>query len=193
MDASLYRAVNRLAARTGWAHPLIIAYAKDGVVLFAALLLVGWWLTRRHADISAVAAVAWAGAGALVALGVGQVIGHAIDRARPYSVMPTAHVLITRTSDFSFPSDHATTVGAVAAGLILAHRRLGLLAAGLAVVMAFARVYVGAHYPGDVAGGLFLGAGIVLAFHPAARRRLRPLLRRLAQSPLRRLVAPRQA
>ena len=193
MDASLYRAVNRLAARTGWAHPLFIAYAKYGVLLFAALLLAGWWLARRSGDIDAVAAVVWAGAGAVVALGVGQVIGHAIDRARPYAVMPTAHVLVTRTSDFSFPSDHATAVGAVAAGLWLAHRRLGILAAGLAVVMAVARVYVGAHYPGDVAGGLLLGAGIVVASQPVAARMLRPLLGRLAQSRLRLLVASRHA
>src|SRR5438067_12590 len=98
MDASLYRAVNRLAARTGWAHPLFIAYAKYGVVVFAALLLTGWWLARRRADIDAIASVLWGGAAALVALGVGQLIGHAVDRARPYAVMPTAHVLITRPS-----------------------------------------------------------------------------------------------
>ena len=191
MDTSLYRAINRLAARTGWAHPLFIAYAKYGVLLFAVLLLAGWWLARSHTDIDAVAAVVWAGAGAVVALGVGQVIGHAIDRARPYAAMATAHVLITRTSDFSFPSDHATAVGAVAAGLWLAHRRLGVLAGGLAVVMAFARVYVGAHYPGDVAAGLLLGAGIAVALRPLALRILRPLLSRLAHSPLRLLVAAR--
>jgi undecaprenyl-diphosphatase len=193
MDASLYRAVNRLAARTGWAQPLFIAYAKYGVVLFAALLLAGWWLARRSADIAAAAAVVWAGAAAVLALGIGQLIGHAVDRARPYAVMPTAHLLIARTSDFSFPSDHATAVGAVAAGLWLAQRRLGLLAAGLAVVMAFARVYVGAHYPGDVAAGLLLGAGIVVALHLIAAKILRPILARLAQSPLRLLVTPRHA
>jgi undecaprenyl-diphosphatase len=192
MDASLYRAINRLAARTGWAHPLFTAYAKYGVVLFAVLLLAGWWLARSSADLDAVAVIVWAGAGAVLALGVGQLIGHAVDRARPYAVMPTAHVLITRTSDFSFPSDHATAVGAVAAGLWLANRRLGLLAAGLAVVMTFARVYVGAHYPGDVAAGLLLGAGIAVALHPFAARMLRPLLGRLAQSPLRLFVVPRQ-
>jgi undecaprenyl-diphosphatase len=172
---------------------LFIAYAKYGVVLFAALLLAGWWLARSRADIDGVAAIAWAGAGAVVALGLGQLIGHAVDRARPYAVMPTAHVLITRTSDFSFPSDHATAVGAVAAGLWLANRRLGLLAAGLAAVMAFARVYVGAHYPGDVAAGLLLGAGVVVALHRIATKILRPLLGHLAQSPLRLLVTPRQA
>ena len=193
MDASLFRTVNRLAARTGWAHPLFIAYAKYGVALFAALLLAGWWLARRRADVDGMASVIWGGAGALVALGVAQQIGHAVDRARPYAVMPTVHVLITRTSDFSFPSAHATAVGAVAAGLWLAHRRLGAIAAGLALVMAFARVYVGAHYPGDVAAGLLLGAAITVALQPVAARILRPLLGRLAQSPLRNLVVPRRA
>ena len=37
---------------------------------------------------------------------------------------------------------------AVAAGLLLVNRRLGLLAGLASLLMAFARVYIGAHYPG---------------------------------------------
>ena len=85
------RTMNRLADRTGWAHSFLHCHAKYGVIVFAVLLLAGWWLARSRADIDAVAAVVWAGAGAVVALGVGQLIGHAVDRARPYAVMPTAH------------------------------------------------------------------------------------------------------
>ena len=115
--------------------------------------------------------------------------------------MPTAHALIDRTSDFSFPSDHATTVGAVAAALWLANRRFGLVAGVLALLMAFSRVYVGVHYPGDVLGGLTLGAGTVLFLWPLADRLLRPVLRRLDDSRLAFLVSgaagstpvPRQA
>ena len=50
---------------------------------------------------------------------------------------------VTRTGS-SPPSDHATVVGAVAVGLLLVNRRWGIVAAIAAVVMAFARVYVGA-------------------------------------------------
>jgi membrane-associated phospholipid phosphatase len=52
--------------------------------------------------------------------------------------------------------------GAVAAGSWLASRALGAIAAVAAVLMAFARVYVGVHYPWDVAAGLVFGALVAL-------------------------------
>src|SRR5436190_12874985 len=124
--------------------------------MFAVGLLVGFWLGRQRASSSDVAVVVGTVAAILVARGVAQLIGHAVDRARPYEAMPSVSVLIARTKDFSFPSDHATMAGAVAGGLWFVHRRLGVAAAALALLMAFARVYVGAHYPGDVVAGLVL-------------------------------------
>ena len=63
-----------------------------------------------------------------------------------------------RFADFSFPSDHLSAMSAVAAALVIATPRLRRswypwVAVGLAVAMAVVRVYVGAHYPGDVVGG----------------------------------------
>jgi undecaprenyl-diphosphatase len=52
--------------------------------------------------------------------------------------------------------------GAVAAGLLLVNRRLGLLAVFVGALMAFTRVYIGAHYPWDVLGGLAFGVAVVL-------------------------------
>jgi membrane-associated phospholipid phosphatase len=192
MDAAAYRAVNRLSAHTAWMHWLFIAVAKYGIVLFALALVMAWWIARRSGP-EAVAAVVWAGAIALGALGLAQVIGGAVDRARPYTAMPTAHVLISRTTDFSFPSDHAAVSGAVAAGLLVAARRCDLrqlagTALAIAVLMAFSRVYVGVHYPSDVLAGLALGAGVAVVGAPLARRLLDPLPRRLADTPLRPLV-----
>ena len=158
MDGSSFRWINRLADRTGWAHGIFKANASYGVVLFALLLLVAYLDGRQHGDLRALSASVWAGAATLIALGLGQVIGNAVARPRPYVTMPGVHLLVDRTSDFSFPSDHATAVGAVAAGLLIANRRWGLIASVLALVMAFTRVYVGAHYPGDVVAGLALGA-----------------------------------
>ena len=186
MDGSLFRWVNRLADRTGWAHGMFTAYAKYGIVLFAVLLLVAYLDARQHADFPAIAGSVWAAGAALVALGVGQLIGGAVDRVRPYEAMTGVHLLIDRTTDFSFPSDHATVVGAVAGGLLLSNRRWGTIAAVLAVLMAFTRVYVGAHYPGDVVAGLALGAVVAAAGRPLVV----PLLSRLADRLGRSRVGP---
>ncbi len=64
---------------------------------------------------------------------------------------------------------------AVAAGMLLAGRRLGAFAVALAVALAAARVYVGAHFHGDVAAGLALGAVVVLLGGLAAVPALRAL------------------
>ena len=55
------------------------------------------------------------------------------------------------------PSDHAVVAGAVIVGVLLYNWRLGLAATVAGLALAFDRVYVGAHYPGDVPAGLVLG------------------------------------
>ena len=188
MDGSLFRWINRLANRTGLVHPVLTAYAKYGIALFALLLLATYLDGRRHEDIRAVAGSVWAAGATLIALGIGQRIGGAIDRARPYESMTGIHVLVDKTTDFSFPSDHATVVGAVAAGLMFTNRRWGSVAAALAVVMAFVRVYVGAHYPGDVLAGLALGAAVAAVGRLIAVPQLTRLATWLSRTRLRPIV-----
>src|SRR3954469_22302848 len=192
MDSSLYRWINRLADRTSWAHGLFKANAGYGIVLFAVLLLVAYLNGRQHDDLTAVAASAWAGAAAIVALGIGQLIGSAVDRARPYETMTNVHLLVSKTTDFSFPSDHATVAGAVAVGLLFANRRWGIVASVFAVLMAFTRVYVGAHYPADVLAALVLGGAVAAAGALTLVPLLSRLVDRLATSPVRPLVTARK-
>lgn len=96
----------------------------------------------------------------MLALAVNQPITHLFHEARPYVTHPHILLLASRSPDYSFPSDHAVMAGAAATGLLLVSRRLGMVAVAAAIVMAFARVYVAAHYPWDVLAGLLLGAGV---------------------------------
>src|SRR4051812_19817512 len=134
LDDQLFRAVNSFARATPWLHGPAIGWARYGIVAFAALIGVGFWMSRT-AGPSMTAAALWTPIGALVALAVNQPLGNAVHEARPYATHPGVLVLVPRTTDFSFPSDHAVVAGAVAAGLVLVDARLGLVASALALLM----------------------------------------------------------
>jgi membrane-associated phospholipid phosphatase len=180
--------VNAFARATPWLHGPMRAFAEYGVALFAVLLLLSWWSARGEGLMRRVAASLWAPLGVLVALALNQVLVARFAEARPFTVLPHALVLVSRSSDYSFPSDHAVMAGAAAAGILLVHRRLGLVTAGLAVLMAFTRVYVGAHFPLDVVVGLAVGALVVVAGWLALGGLLTSWVVLLARTPARPLL-----
>lgn len=181
LNTSYYLDVNTFSRHTAWAHGFMHAYALWlGLVLLTAIFCcmygIVWW--RR--DLHAAARMGLGGAGTLVALGLNQIVGHAAAEQRPYDTWRHALVLVGKAHDYAFPSDHAVVAGALLTSVLLVSRRdalsdvlLTVGAAVLALFLCFARVYVGAHYPGDVVAGLLLGAVIVLvvsALRPVAYR-----------------------
>jgi membrane-associated phospholipid phosphatase len=191
-DYRLLTGINDLARRTPWLHGVLLGYATYGVVLFAALLLTGVLLRRRGTD-RQLARAGWACLATPIAVGLNQPLVAAFAEARPYTTHPHLLVLATRSTDFSFPSDHAVMAGAAAAGLWLASRVLGAIATVAALVMAVARVYIAAHYPWDVVAGLVVGAWIALVGWALLRVALTWLTGRLRRRPGVRRVFPSPA
>jgi undecaprenyl-diphosphatase len=138
------------------------------IVLVALSFLIPWRWHRPQRQIGAVFATAAAAIGLLV----NQPLAGWVDRVRPYVAHPaTAHLLIARAHDPSFPSDHATGGFALACGMLLYDRCVGGVLLVLAAVLAFARVYAGIHYPGDVLAGAGIGVLATLAIAIAPIRR----------------------
>ncbi|KPL01335.1 MAG: hypothetical protein AMJ91_00210 [candidate division Zixibacteria bacterium SM23_73_3] len=80
-----------------------------------------------------------------------------VGRVRPCNVLENVHLLVNCTRAFSFPSSHATNIFT---GMILfsfVYRKLRIALLTIAVLVAYSRVYVGAHYPFDVVAGTALG------------------------------------
>ncbi len=193
LNNSIYLDLNHFSQHTAWAHGFMHNYALWlGPVLVAAVFIatyaVAWW---RRAP-RAAALLVLGGIGTVVALGLNQVVGHAAKELRPYVAHPNALVLVAKANDYSFPSDHSVIAGGLTVSVLLVlgsgawrrrrHARRGLPQAeangggvpGVVKVLAavnvvlglflcFARVYVGAHYPGDVVAGYLLAAVAVLA------------------------------
>jgi membrane-associated phospholipid phosphatase len=190
-DRHDFLVVNSWARHTAWLHGVAKLYANDGVALFALLLLAGWWVARRRPDHRAMAIALWAGIGTVATVAVNQPIANAVGRQRPYLALHHTLLLVHRSTDYTFPSDHACMAGAVAAGVMLVSRRLGLVATVAALLMAFTRVYVGAHYPADVLAGLALGVVVVGIGYLVVVPLLTRVVNQVAATPLRPLVAAR--
>ena len=188
LNTSLFLSVNDFARSTPWLQGPATLVAGYGLVVFAALLLAGWWIARRDGDPIRMAAAVWAPLGTLLAVAVNQPIVALVHEQRPYDALTGILVLATPTTDPGFPSDHATAAGAVMAGLFLVNRTLGWIAALAAAAMAFSRVYIAAHYPLDVAAGLLLGAAVTLLGWILVRRLLLRLVEGVRDTGLRPLL-----
>lgn len=190
IDGSLYLDVNGFARDTSWLHGAMQAFTDIGLALFALLMLVAWWRARGRGAAAMAAALAVPVA-TVVAYFANDLVKSLFDEPRPCHVYPDAFLLdgCDPVGDYAFPSNHSTIVAAAAVGLYLVERKWGLLAAVVAIIMAFSRVYVGAHYPHDVIAGLVGGAIVGLIVALIVARLLRPVVRAVTRTPLRPLVA----
>ena len=122
-----------------------------------ALLALWLWKGRRRAlKVLVVAALA---------IGASDLLAHRVIKpwaARPRPERAGVPVVMRAPANgaYGFPSNHAINMGAAAAVLTVAYPAGALVFAGAAALVAYSRVYVGAHYPGDVLGGLALGAAL---------------------------------
>lgn len=158
MDYRLEQVINGFAGHHAALDALMRDTATWSVPIFVAIVVTwfgyGWFRGRAIDRRGALTALLAAG-GALLA---NQVVLLLWQRPRPFEAHPgSVTTLVARGADPSFPSDHAAAAVAIATVLFLAHRRLGGVALGLAALVCLSRIYVGAHYPGDVLGGAAVG------------------------------------
>ena len=128
----------------------------------------------------------------LLCAGIVAVMAHALaawlDSPRPF-MLGLSPLHVAHGARGGLPSTHASVMTALAVFLMLRPRlkSVGLAAVALMLVTAWARMYLGLHFPLDIAGGILLGTlsgaamatatGALARFLDASRRdaRDRPL------------------
>jgi Membrane-associated phospholipid phosphatase len=80
-----------------------------------------------------------------------------IARIRPCDVNTAVQLLVSRPTDFSFPSGHSASSFAAASVLLFEKHPLRIPAFVFAIAIAFSRLYLYVHFPSDVLAGALLG------------------------------------
>lgn len=158
LDCLLFDAVAR--SRTSgldYVLPLLSRTANHSLLwtaIASGMALIGGRVAKRAA-VRGIASIAATSAIVNVA------IKPVVRRPRPsLRRVPAARRLPVAPLTTSFPSGHAASAAAFTFGVATDSRRTGAALAPLAAAVAYSRIYVGVHYPLDVAVGAAVGAGV---------------------------------
>ncbi|WP_190814278.1 phosphatase PAP2 family protein [Saccharopolyspora pogona] len=160
-DSDAYVAVTQFAQRTPWLWGPMSVFTTYGVVaLVVAVLWMLWW--ARRGDSAVVAKVLWVGIAVVAAYALDSALKSLVAEQRPCRALPDVVTVLPcdGITDYAFPSNHAVIFAAFALATLIVRRSWGCLAVVGVLLMAFSRIYVGAHYPHDVIAGLLVGGAI---------------------------------
>jgi len=155
---ALFRLINDAHSTVGDLFFGTVTGLGDGLVisLLCSLLM----LFRLRLGIASILAYLISGL-------IAQILKRLFDMPRPPAVLDHVHVLGRTLTSHSFPSGHATSDGVMVllAFLIWSRRDWrSWSVAVLFVLAAIGRIYVGVHFPLDVAVGLVIGTATMWLF-----------------------------
>lgn len=190
LNRNLFLAINAPS------HPdpvnvVLAEFAASWLVYVAASLVPALWIWDRREMRPALLATVL---GVSAALGFNQLLGLMWYEPRPFMIH-LGHTLTPHAVENSFPSDHATFLWSLGFGLIAtgAGRGWGTLVSLIGLLVAWARVYLGLHFPIDMISSAAIGiaAGWLAAtMQPAAKSWLMPAAERIYEFALRSLHLP---
>lgn len=172
----LFLMLNAQTDSPAWVTGLALFLGEHAIWLVPGTLLLGWM--RGNPSLRRVMLEACIAG--LTGMLVNQMIGLAWSHPRPF-VLGLGRTLINHVPDSSFPSDHLTLWWSVAFSFMLNQdtRRLGTLAGLIGIPMAWARIYLGVHFPLDMLGALCVASSAARLTHHKAGALITTALGRL--------------
>lgn len=166
LNIALFQAINAGAD----ANSLVVAIARlvasYSPYAVIALLLFVWFrqgVTQRRA-------LMVAGVAMLAGLAVNFTFASLMYAPRPFE-LEIGHTLLAHRPETSFPSDHVTFLLSLGFGLFATRvmPRLAWTLVGIGAATAWARVYLGVHFPLDMAGSTVISLAVAALSVKSAR------------------------
>ncbi len=167
LDYTLFSWINGLAGKNALADSAMRAFCNDHLVPFTlgflalVLLLKG---RDREEDRRNIAAVIRLVLTIALSAAFMQLVITIVHRPRPFVDHPV-NLLFYRPTDWSFPSNPATASFSFFFSVLLSDRRSAWWFFPPALLMSFARVFCGVHYPGDVLAGALIALAAACLVH----------------------------
>ena len=163
VNRSLFLTLNAPAGLVGIPLNLAIGAAKYSILMLAGIVVWQWLRGSSH-DRSVIIHVVLAVVPALV---INYVVGLVFFHPRPFMV-GLGHTYLAHAPEASFPSDHATFMWTIAFGFLYwsPTRPSSWIAVLLAALTSWARVFLGVHFPFDIAGSMVVALLSIVALAP---------------------------
>ena len=164
-NRALFLQINAGDGTPAWLIQAAIVIA-DTLIYLLPLLLIGIWLwgdrMRRSLAIKACLIT-------MLALGLNQAIGLAWQHPRPFMI-GLGHTWLPHASDSSFPSDHMAVFACIGLTFLFGGAlRLAFAVLTTSLAVAWARVFLGLHFPLDIVGAIAVAGVAYVVIAPAWR------------------------
>lgn len=155
MDFQLFTAINEFAGQSWLLDASGIFFAVYALPVFFAVVLI---LAIKNSRVVILVALS---SGIVYVLNL--LIGYFAMRHRPFVDHEVNKLVEKVATSKSFPSDHAALAFVIASLLSFFYPRWSRAFYVWAFLIALSRIFVGVHYPLDVAAGIIIGIAVALA------------------------------
>lgn len=151
-NIKIFRMINDLGKEYPALNPIMV-FITEYTIYFLALAVILFWLSRGKQRRMMVICGSLSFILAEIA---GRVAGMLHHNQQPFAELSNVNQLIEKTVGNSFPSDHTMVFFAFCTSFWLLSRKIGILWMILAATVGISRIWVGVHYPFDVAVGAII-------------------------------------
>ncbi|TSC91801.1 MAG: membrane-associated phospholipid phosphatase [Parcubacteria group bacterium Licking1014_17] len=169
MDLYLFNKIHGLAGLYPWFDGIGV-FIAEAMIFVLVILIACLWFLKPSVRYRMAVVIAFASA-IIARLVVVEIFHLFYHHLRPFLVLGF-QPLISNDS-WSFPSGHASAAFALATGVYLYDKKLGVISYVIALFIGLSRIYAGVHWPSDVLAGAVVGILTAIAIKRGAEKIIR--------------------